>query len=78
MIIDPRPMNVMEWTDRMALLVDKYGLTMKLMAPELWQSWAQNVVELVGLSSAELNPYTYDDWLPWAIRFSQDAEPLLQ
>lgn len=78
MIIDPRPMEVIEWTDRMALLVDKFGLTMKLNDPEDWRRWAQNVIELIGLSSASVNPYSYDDWKPWAIRFSQEAEGLLQ
>lgn len=77
MIIDPRLMNVVEWTDRMSLLVDKYGQVMQLRDPEDWRLWATLMNNQIGLSDATLNPYSYDSWLPWAIRFSQLAEPLL-
>jgi len=74
MIIDPRTMDLTDWTDTMVLELDKYGPITKLMHPDQWREWANQVVQLLQLSPAQLNPFFFADWREWAIRFIQLAE----
>lgn len=74
MILDPRPMNVIGWTSQMTLQLDRYGPIGQLNDPVDWRRWARNVIDLIDLSSDTVNPDNYDNWLEWAIRFSQAAE----
>lgn len=77
MIIDPRPLGVVEWTDRIQLLTDKFGPVIRLDNPDNWREWAVNTLFTIGLNNAAVNPYAFEDWLSWAIRFSQLSDTLL-
>lgn len=77
MIIDPRQMTFHQWTAQMTLLLDKFGPTMKLQDDSLWREWALNTLHLTGLSIASINPYQFEYATDWAIRFSQELEPLI-
>jgi hypothetical protein len=70
--IDPRNMEVMEWTDKMTPFLNTYGDVGKLEGPENWQNWAVGVILInQQWQSVAPNPYQYVDWREWAERFLQ-------
>lgn len=72
-VIDPRFMTVIEWTDRMALELDKVDqLIFRLDDPDDWRSWALNILDTPNFEGQNLpDPENYDDWQEWAQRFNQ-------
>lgn len=78
MIIDPRGMDVVNWSSQVTLLLDKYGPIGVLREPEKWRAWASHVMIQIGLDRADLpSPYVYDDWREWAYRFNQITDTLV-
>ncbi len=73
MNIDPLGMTVIEWTDRMALPVSGTGTTIeRLDDPNEWQDWAAELLDTPNLEGQNApNPYQFDDWREWAMRFNQ-------
>lgn len=77
MILDPTKMDFIQWTNQLTLQLDKFGPTMKLVDINEWQMWALNVMGLIGLSPVYVNPMGFEDPTEWAVRFTQDAEFLI-
>ena len=71
MILNPYYMDVIEWTDKLALFPDiGNGTTQKLEDPARWQEWAANLIgdpDDIGWDTP--NPYDFDDWREWAAAF---------
>lgn len=75
MIIDPRGLSVIEWTDYMADELVGYTLAPRLDVPALWQSWALSVCQAQRIAQFNPpNPLEYADWSEWAERFNQTVE----
>lgn len=72
-LIDPRFVDVIEWTDRVAP-----GFSFPIFSlddPEKWQEWARNVIQYPKVSATHPpNPDLFEDWREWAIRFNQAME----
>lgn len=78
MIVDPRGIDVVNWSSQVTLLLDKYGPLGVLRDPDHWQAWAANVMIQIGLDQADLpSPYTYLNWRDWADRFNQITDTLV-
>lgn len=72
MNIDPRGMTVIEWTDRMALPLDSMVIPERLDDPKQWREWATNILDTPNFEGQNApNPYQFDDWREWAMRFNQ-------
>jgi hypothetical protein len=70
-------MTVIEWTDRTALNLDKLVQVERLDDPEKWQDWANNILKTPNLEGQNTpNPYQFDDWMEWAMRFNQNVDLL--
>ena len=71
MILNPYYMDVIEWSDKLALFPEvSNGTTQKLEDPEKWQDWATNLIgdpDDIGWDTP--NPYDFDDWREWAAAF---------
>lgn len=75
MILDPRGLSVIEWTDYINLDVGTQGIVPRLDDPDGWREWAAAVNLLPGISKhLPPNPYEYDDWMAWAFRFNETVE----
>jgi hypothetical protein len=72
-IIDPIGYTVTEWTDYVGSeLARDGGIIPKLLDENEWQQWGSTVGSLPGIVGQHPpNPYTYDDWLSWAVAFNQ-------
>jgi hypothetical protein len=72
MIIDPRGMNVTQWTDFMTQNLIGYSQPPRLDVPSEWQIWALAVVQSPRIASSNPpNPLEFTDWRQWADRFNQ-------
>lgn len=71
--VDPRFMNVIEWTDRMVPILTQKGADVgRLESPDQWQEWARSVILSNNQYQATVpNPYQFYDWQDWAERFLQ-------
>lgn len=71
MILDPYYMDVIEWTDSIALFTELGdSTTAKLEDPEKWQDWATNLIgdpNEIGRDAPD--PYQFDDWRKWVDAF---------
>ena len=73
-MIDPRFMDVVEWTDRMAM--DLPFVSERLLDADEWRSWARNVIRYPQISIFNPpDPDFFEDWRKWAERFNQIVEP---
>lgn len=71
-VIDPRGIEVVEWTNQMALELTGISLPPRLERPEDWQHWALYVIQSPKIAKVQApDPRTYDDWREWAFRFNQ-------
>jgi hypothetical protein len=71
-IIDPRGLSVIEWTDFMADELLGLSLTPRLDHASDWRGWALVVVQSPQISRFNPpNPYEFTDWRHWAERFNQ-------
>lgn len=69
-MIDPRYMDVIEWTDRMAANLP-FPVN-RLLDPEEWQGWARNLIQYPQISAFNPpDPGTFQGWQEWAERFNQ-------
>ncbi len=72
-MIDPRYMNVLEWTDRMAEILP--FPVYRLFDPEEWRAWARNLIQYPQVSVFNPpDPDQFNDWERWAERFNQVVE----
>jgi hypothetical protein len=72
MIIDPRDLEVGDWTDYMGDELSGYVTPPRLDDPEQWKAWALVVVQAPGIAvSNPPDPRAFDDWREWAMRFQQ-------
>lgn len=74
MIIDPRGLTAIEWTDYMA---DELSvLPMKLFREDEWRDWARHVIQDPNISKHNPpDPDQFEHWMEWAFRFNE-AVPL--
>lgn len=76
MTINPLGMNVMQWTDAMALQLFGYSQPPRLDDPNLWQGWALVVSQSPRIATFNPpNPLAFTEWREWAARFNE-AVPL--
>jgi hypothetical protein len=71
--VDPRGIDsFIDWADFMYPDLEQYGTVVKMMPGGNWQDWAAGLlaVNKIAESSAP-NPYQFDDWKLWAMRFIQ-------
>lgn len=76
MMINPRGMDVIEWTDRTTPLLPVQP--MKLARAEDWKEWARHAIQDPDI--ARFNPPqpdVFDDWQEWAERFIQTVSTSL-
>jgi hypothetical protein len=69
-VIDPRFMNVLQWTDRMAetLPFPVY----RLLDEDEWRAWARNLIQYPQVSALNPpDPEYFVGWQEWAERFNQ-------
>jgi hypothetical protein len=72
-MIDPRYMNVFEWTDRMAEILS--FPVFRFFDPEDWRAWARNLIQYPQISVFNPpDPDQFNDWELWAERFNQVVE----
>lgn len=76
MILIPTPdMTIMEWADRMSLLVTFKTAFTRLDNPEMWQEWAAGLFTDANLAVQNTpDPYNFDDWREYAERLFYTAE----
>jgi hypothetical protein len=71
--VDPRGIDsFIDWADYMYPDLEQFGTVVKMMPGGNWQDWAAGLlaVNKIAESSAP-NPYQFDDWKLWAMRFIQ-------
>jgi len=71
--VDPRGIdNFIDWADFMYPDLEQLGTVVKMMPGGNWQDWGAGLlaVNKIAESSAP-NPYQFDDWKEWAMRFIQ-------
>lgn len=73
-MIDPRNMELRDWTDSMVYSLEPYGTVGRLEDPLKWQDWALGVVSYfeVGKQNPP-NPLNYSDWREWAFAFTRSV-----
>jgi hypothetical protein len=74
MNIDPRGLDVIDWTDSMTLQLIGYSTPPRLDDEDYWQAWALVVVQSPRIAQFNPpNPFTFTDWREWAMRFNQSV-----
>jgi len=71
--VDPRGIDLfIDWADYMYPDLEQFGTVVKMMPGGNWQDWGAGLlaVNKIAESSAP-NPYQFDDWKDWAMRFIQ-------
>ena len=71
--VDPRGIDrFIDWADYMYPDLEQFGTVVQMMPGANWQDWAAGLsaVNKIAESSAP-NPYQFDDWKDWAMRFIQ-------
>jgi hypothetical protein len=67
-------MDVIEWTDKMALELERFGAVSRLDEPERWKEWANRVIAMPKIAvTVPPVPDFFNDWREWAERFVQTA-----
>lgn len=79
MIIDPRGMHVLEWTDRMNPILSSLGSIPRLDDPKNWKKWVLRLVQEPNIAGfGPPRPEYYDDWTAWAEDFNKVLPPGVQ
>jgi hypothetical protein len=74
-IIDPRGLTVIEWTDYMTDELVGFTTAPRLDVAEQWRMWALAVCQSPNLAAfSPPNPLQYEDWQEWAERFNQAVD----
>lgn len=69
-MIDPRGLDVVEWTDRMAAILP--FPVVRLFDPDEWRAWAYNLIKYPIVSQlSPPDPNLFEDWMEWAERFNE-------
>lgn len=72
MIIDPRGMSVIEWTDRVNGLLSPYGATPRLDDLDEWKEWAYGILRVPNIADWGIpSPLYYTSWVAWADDFNK-------
>lgn len=72
MIIDPRDMSVIQWTDFMAQQLIGFSQPPRLDDSGEWHMWALVVCQSPRIAALNPpNPLEFTDWRQWAQRFNQ-------
>lgn len=72
LIVEPRFMGVIEWTDLNGLWLNQFGSIPRLDNPAKWQDWGANLLNLPSIHGIALpDPYQFDDWRRWADRVNE-------
>lgn len=69
--VDPRGIpSFRDWADYMYPTLQQYGTIAQAMSDDEWQQWGAGLLALNGLAALNVpNPYQFDDWKTWAMRF---------
>lgn len=69
--IDPRYIaSFEEWADFMYPTLERYGVVVQFTDGDDWKSWAAGLLSLNPLARlGSPQPYAFDDWREWAMRF---------
>ncbi len=74
-MIDPRGMNVQDWTDFMVQSLTGLSQPPRLDNPKKWQTWALVVCQSPRIAALNPpNPLFFVDWREWAERFNQTVD----
>jgi hypothetical protein len=77
LLIDPRHLPIAVWANQTARQLAGYGTIPKLTDEAQWQSWANLMQQLPGLSGVTLPwPQAFTNWRAWALQFGQAISPL--
>lgn len=72
MIIDPRGLSVIEWTDYMTDELVGFSAPPRLDDPAEWLAWALAVCQSPRIAAFNPpSPIPFRDWREWAERFNQ-------
>lgn len=71
--IDPRGIDqFIDWADYMYTDLQQFGVVTQMMPGANWQDWAAGLLALNKIAEIGApNPYQFDDWKLWAMRFIQ-------
>lgn len=71
--VDPRGIDsFIDWADFMYPDLEQYGTVVKMMPGGNWQDWAAGLLAVNKIAESNApNPYQFDDWKLWAMRFIQ-------
>lgn len=70
MNVDPRGMDVMDWTETMVLPLSRYLVVPRLLRPEGWRDWANSVIQVSAIAAFKPpQPDRFEDWKDWAYHF---------
>lgn len=71
--IDPRGIDrFIDWADYMYPELQQFGAIAQMMPGANWQDWAAGLLALNRIAEIGApNPYQFDDWKIWAMRFIQ-------
>lgn len=70
MIIDPRGMDVLEWTSWVSGSFTQP--IQRLLDPDEWRDWARNLIRYPQVSKfSPPDPDQFRNWQEWAERFNQ-------
>lgn len=76
MNIDPRGLDVVQWTEFTSLQLSGLTYVPRLLDPKNWRAWAFTVIQSPKVQAhAPPDPRYFDEWGEWATRFNQ-AVPL--
>ena len=69
--VDPRYMDSFEeWSDFMYPTLEQYGVIEQFTYGSDWKSWAAGLLSLNPIARLGApQPYAFDDWKDWAMRF---------
>lgn len=71
-LVDPRGMNVVDWTDSMTFPLIDSVRPPKLEDPKAWKNWALEVIQAPNIAALNPpDPRFYEDWREWAVRFNE-------
>lgn len=75
MIIDPRGLTVIEWTDYMTDELVGFSAPPRLDDPAEWRTWALAVCQSPRIAAFNPpSPIHFRDWREWAERFNQTVD----
>ncbi len=67
----------MQWCDFTTHNLQRFVAPMKIEDESEWQAWGANAVQLLRAAKVEgPNPYTFPDFLSWAVKFNQEIQDL--